>query len=96
MKYVHNLVEDKTNISTKSGELHTSNRTNVHTVLTSGQYILMKVVVVVMTMMMITTTVKICNMWVFLIVNNPFCKRIPLLWLRICKHKQPANNGMHN
>jgi len=63
-------VENKTNISKKYAELHTSNRMNVHIILTSGQYILMKMLVVVVVVMMIniTTTVTTCNMWVFSIV----------------------------
>ena len=98
-------MEDKTYISTKYAELHTSNRINVHIILTSGQYILMNLVVVVVVVvvvlvvvmiMMMITTVTTCNMWVFSIVNNPFCKKIPLSWLILCKHKQPANNGMYN
>ena len=73
----------------------TSNKTNVHIILISVQYILMKVVVVIL-MMMVTTTITICSIWVFSIANNLFCKQIPLAWLSICKYKQPTTNGMHN
>jgi uncharacterized membrane protein YGL010W len=89
-------MEDKTNIPTKYAELHTSNKTNVHIILISVQYILMKVVVVVAIMMMITTTVTICNIWVFSIANNLFCIKIPLPWLSTGKYKQPTTNRMHN
>jgi hypothetical protein len=90
MKLVYNLKESKTNIATNYVELVISNKVNVHTIITSGQDILMKIVV-----MMITTAVSVCNICELSIADNSFCKMIPFPSLNICKNKQPTTSGMH-
>jgi hypothetical protein len=90
-------MEDKINISTNYAELHTYNKIHVHIILTSGQDTLKKMVVLVM----VGDNDDYNNNYnhlqhmVFAIVNNSFCKKIPLTWLSICKYKQTTTNGLH-